>query len=215
MATKKEAIVGLREARKFTRDLQEDSKQLTKSLLSLAARAHEGMKRGVPEAMDMTAREWMRYTFKESVAKIYRSMKIYKDLKQLPPSEVVEIAENSEGNAYDLARLPESLRSEKKWVKDAKELPNKEFHEKVVKTLTDRSITPDEPEEWIRFKWPVTVIESAHEMERRVARALGIDIEASPGNIRNVWEQVIQHINSLEDSDIRVNLGAGGLEAAS
>lgn len=212
MATKIETIVGIREARKITTDLQKDAAAVSKTLVSIGIRARKAMKRGVPAALEMTAREWMRYTFKESVAKVYRSISVSEKLKELPEGEICAL---SEGNAYELTRLPEKVRYEPKFLKAAKELPNDKFRKVVVAELTSRSIPEDEATEWLRFKWSVTLIESAHDMEKKVARALGIDIEAKPGTIQTVWEAVIQHINSLTDADIRANLGAGSIEAAS
>jgi len=210
MATKIETIVGIREARKITEQLHKDYAAVSEMEISIVLRVMDAKKRGVPAAMDMTAREWMRSTFSESVSKIYRLMGI---AEKLPEKAITSI--KSEGNRYQLTRLPEKSRSEDKWIKAARDLPNDKFQELVVAELTSRSIPEEEATEWIRFKWPVVVIESAHEMEQRVARALGIDIEAKPGNIQTVWEGVIQHVNSLTDADIRANIGAGGLKAAS
>lgn len=99
----------------------------------------------VPEALGLKATEWMKDCFGDSWLKVYRAHKAVAALPGIPQSKLEKI---SEGNAYQLARLPAKTRKDSAWIDKAIKLPNEDFKEVVEKQREKKGVKRDPMVKW-------------------------------------------------------------------
>ena len=86
----------------------------------------------IPEALGRSFSAWAQELFGEAWLRYRRAFLAVKALKGVPETQLIKI---SEGNAYEMRRVPEKLRVSPEWVKKAIDMNNFAF-----KTATDKFI---------------------------------------------------------------------------
>lgn len=162
----------------------------------------------IPEALGVTAQDWLISVFGASYAKIKRALRIEASLRRLPDAEVKQL---TEGAAYDLTRLPEKERTAPEWVSKAKALASAEFHHAVDTRLAKIRGDAEPPEPFIVFRvsLPKGVYDELKAAESKVAGMLEEDIEEPRGRIAT-WQAVANLINTTDVQIIKQETVGGG-----
>jgi hypothetical protein len=103
-----------------------------------------------------------------------------------------------------LTYLPEKDRKSDEWIEKAATLPTKDFKCVVKAAVEKKTGLPQEGFRTWSIALPEAVYESMREAERKLARSLGIDIEAKPGSRILVWEAFSQWILQTDDDTIKI-----------
>jgi hypothetical protein len=112
------------EARKRTTSVKEMFVTMGKLWWELGGEVKACIDDFVPEALGQKATEWMKDCFGDAWLKVYRAHRAVAALPAVPKAKLEKI---SEGNAYQLARLPKQVRQKSEWIEKAIKLPNEEF----------------------------------------------------------------------------------------
>jgi hypothetical protein len=112
------------EARKRTVSVKKMFQTIGKLWWELGAEVKACIDDFVPEALGQKATEWMKDCFGDTWLKVYRAHRAVAALPAVPKAKLEKI---SEGNAYQLARLPKQVRQKSEWIEKAIKLPNEEF----------------------------------------------------------------------------------------
>jgi hypothetical protein len=118
------------EARTRTAKVKETFATMGKLWWELGAEVKACIDDFVPEALGRKATEWMKECFGDAWLKVYRAHRAIAALPGVPKAKLEKI---SEGNAYQLARLPAQARRLPVWIDRAIKLPNEEFKAAVDK----------------------------------------------------------------------------------
>lgn len=196
-----------REAKALTESVQTIFKSMGAAWFELGRIVSDCLDRQVPHAYglavqgkSMNAADWMELCFPSSVPKIYRALRIAKVLKGLPDSQVQKL---SEGNAYNLTRLPEKLRTDEKWIERAVELGNEEFSDAVDEALGGKATGTKDKYVTMFPKMPEALEELFDYTEKKLAAVLELDIENKPGLKPLVWERAVTLLFNTGDNVLR------------
>lgn len=196
-----------REAKALTASVQTIFKSMGAAWFELGRIVSDCLDRQVPHAYGlavqgkaMNAADWMELCFPSSVPKIYRALRIAKVLKALPESQVQKL---SEGNAYNLTRLPEKLRTDEKWIERAVELGNEEFSDAVDEALGGKASGAKDKYVTMFPKMPEALQELFDGTEEKLARVLELDIATKPGLKPILWERAITLLFQTGDNVLR------------
>lgn len=189
------------EAQERTKSLKRDYRALETGWMNLGRDARIALDRHVPEALGMGAQDWLVSVFGESIAKIKRALRIEAGLRTLPDAEVKQL---SEGNAYNLTRLPEKERTAPEMVAKAKALAKDQFQHVVDTRLANLRGQADAPEQFITFRvsLPKSVYEELKEAEEKMAEAMEVDLERPSGRI-TTWKGIANLINTTPIERVR------------
>lgn len=130
----------LKEAQSRTKKVRETFATMGKLWWELGAEVKACIDDYVPEALGKKATEWMKECFGDSWLKIYRAHRAIAALPKVPKEKLEKI---SEGNAYQLARLPAKVRVSPEWIDKAVKLPNEKFKEVVEKQREKKGVKRD------------------------------------------------------------------------
>lgn len=133
------------EARHRTESVKQTFATMGKLWWELGAEVKSCIDDFVPEALGRKATEWMKDCFGDAWLKVYRAHRAIAALPGIPKSKLEKI---SEGNAYQLARLPANIRKKPDWVEKAIKLPNDEFKEVVEKQREKKGVKRDPMVKW-------------------------------------------------------------------
>lgn len=206
-----------REARALTESVRDKFKLLGSAWFDLGREVSNCLDRQVPHAYGLAAQgksmnvaEWLELCFPQSVPKIYRALRIAKALKTLPEERVKLL---TEGNAYNLTRLPEKLRTDEEWLDRAVELDNEEFSQAVDEVLEKKGHAPKEQYVTMFPKMPANFGELFEDAEKKIAFVLELDIAAKPGLKSIVWERAVTLLFQTGDNVLREAFIGGEGEA--
>jgi hypothetical protein len=146
---------------------------------------------------------WMTARLGESISNAYSALRSVKALDGVPEKKLMQIGER---NAHALTYLPFNERKTTKWIGKAIALPTKEFKQEVQMAIEQKTGLSRERLKTFSIALPEAVYDGMHAMERKVARALSIDIEKVPGNKIQVWEALVQSVLQTEDEALRVQI---------
>lgn len=196
-----------REAKAATERVRAKFQSLGSAWFELGREVADCLDRQVPHAYglasqgkSMNAADWMELCFPNSVPKIYRALRIAKVLKALPEDRVKLL---TEGNAYNLTRLPEKMRTDEEWLDRAVELPNEQFSQAVDEVLEKKGHAPKEQYVTMFPKMPENFAELFDEAEKKIAGVLELDIATKPGLKSIVWERAVTLLFQTGDNVLR------------
>lgn len=196
-----------REARALTESVRDKFKMLGSAWFDLGREVSNCLDRQVPHAYGLAAQgksmnvaEWLELCFPQSVPKIYRALRIAKALKALPEERVKLL---TEGNAYNLTRLPDKLRTDEEWLDRAVELDNEEFSQAVDEVLEVKGHPAKEKYLTMFPKLPETLQELFDDTETKLASVLELDIQTRPGLKSILWERAITLLFQTGDNVLR------------
>lgn len=199
-----------RDARAVTEALRERFKKLGGAWFELGRDVKDCLDRQVPRAYGlattgtaMNVADWMEVCFESSVPKIYRALRIARALEKVPEDRMKLLPE---GNAFNLARLPESLRISTEWVDLAIIAPGDQFEEAVDGALEAKG--GPKKDKWLALfpKLPETLKELYSETEKKLAEAMDLDIELHPERRFQIWERVIAMLFQTGEENLRAAL---------
>lgn len=200
MATEKEARVA-------TDALREKFKKLGGAWFELGREVKSCMERQVPRAYGlattgkaMNVADWMEICFPASVPKIYRALRIAKGLEKVPEERMKLL---SEGNAFNLTRLPEELRLSQEWIDLAIVAPTEQFEEAVDGALEAKGAPKKEKWAVLFPKLPGTLKELYDATEKKLAEAMDLDLELHPEWRFQIWERVIAMLFQTGEATLR------------
>jgi hypothetical protein len=194
-ASKKEAV-------ELSADVQARVKSIEKSWWGLARLVDICLKRHVPAALGMNAKQWMEKYLEGSLSDAFRKLRIFRSLAGAPDEKIQEMPER---NAYELCRLPEAQRKSPEWVDQATKLPVAQFKDRVDEALEKRGIAREKFGDFY-LKAPVDVIEELQAAEAKVAKILSLDIETRPGLRIQVWSAIAALVNTTEEKALLVEM---------
>jgi hypothetical protein len=177
-------------------------KSIEKSWWGLARVVDTCLKRHVPAALGMNAKQWMEKYLEGSLSDAFRKLRIFRALAGVPDDKIEEMPER---NAYELCRLPEAQRKSLEWVDQATKLPVAQFRERVVEALEKRGISQDKFGDFY-LRAPVDVIEELRGAEAKVAKILSLDIETRPELRIQVWSAIAALVNTTEEKALLVEM---------
>src|SRR5690348_10307622 len=117
------------QAKRMTAEVRKEWKILETGWLRLGRLVDKCLKERVPEALGLTAHQWMEKNLPGSTSKAWRALRIVRAFEGVPDEKLAQV---SEGNAYALTRLPEKERKSKEWVEKAATESNEDFREDVA-----------------------------------------------------------------------------------
>lgn len=198
-----------REAKEVTETLREKFKKLGGAWFELGREVKSCMERQVPRSYGlaingkpMNVADWMELCFPSSVPKIYRAFRIAKGLEKAPEDRVKLM---TEGNAWNLTRLPENLRLSKEWIDLAIVAPTEQFAEAVDGALEAKGGAPKEKWAVLFPKLPSTkeFKELFDATEKKLAEAMDLDIELHPEKRFQVWERTLVMLFQTGENALR------------
>src|SRR6267378_1164721 len=130
----------LEEANKRTKEVKEKFAVMGKLWWELGAEVKACIDDYIPEALGKKATEWMKECFGDSWLRVYRA---HRAIAALPGVSKEKLEKISEGNAYQLARLPENIRKSEEWIDKAGKLENEKFKEAVEKQREKKGVKKD------------------------------------------------------------------------
>lgn len=195
---KRKAHATKAEAASLTLEVSKTWQQMEKAWFRLGRLVDLCIERCVPQALGMNAHSWMEKYLPGSTAKVWRALRIHRALKGIPEKKLEQL---TEGNAYDLSRLPEKERKSEKWVSRAIELPNEKFQEEVSSVLERKGV---QREEFVtlRISLPREVYDQVEQCVQKVARICELDIETVPGRRIMIWEYIAGIINGVSEETL-------------
>jgi hypothetical protein len=155
------------------------------------------------EALGLGMHAWMTARFGNNLSSAYSALKSVRALHGIPQEKLQQIGER---NAHALTRLPERLRKSNEWIEKAATFPTKEFKQEVQIALEQKTGLRTERFKTFSIALPEAVYEAMLEVEKKVARALVIDIESTPGNRILVWEALSQSILQTDENMLKVQI---------
>jgi hypothetical protein len=194
-ASKKEAL-------ELSADVQARVKFIEKTWWGLARLVDTCLKRHVPAALGMTAKQWMDKYLEGSLSDAFRKLRIFRGLAGVPDEKIYEMPER---NAYELCRLPEAQRKSPEWVDQAAKLPVAQFKDRVDEALEKKGIARDKFGDFY-LRAPVDVIEELQAAEAKIAKILSLDIETRPGLRIQVWSAIAALVNTTEEKALLVEM---------
>lgn len=193
--------VNKHEAQAATEAILAIFKKMRTDWYELGVRVKDGIDRQVPIALGMNAMDWMRGMFGEKLSKVHRSLRIARALERMDQG-VVRLL--TEGNAYQLTRLPESMRTSEEWVGKARGLENKEFEEAVQDALEAKGHPKRERFTHQFPRMPITFTPLLQEVEKKLAGIMDLDLELKGDEVRfQVWERVSLMIFNAPEGVLR------------
>jgi len=106
-------------------------------------------------------------------------------------------------NAHMLTYLPPKQRTSQEWIERAATLPTKEFKQEIQIELDKKTGMPPERFKTFSIALPEMVYQNMCDAEKKMARSIEIDIEATPGNRILVWEAFTQWILLTDEQTIK------------
>lgn len=191
-----------REAREATEAIRTLADSVGLSYWKLGAAVREGIQRQYAKALGVNVKEWMLTCVNgkgNSIAKIYRAIKI---VSALPNLAAEDLAKLSEGNAYALTQLPQSKRESAEWIEKAKTLETAQFKAEVDKAL-GRST---EKEEWYQpwARLPLTTQVIYDELIKKLGEEVfQVDLEREPQKLVMITEMVIVMLHQTPAEALR------------
>jgi hypothetical protein len=149
---------------------------------------------------------WMNARLGESASSAFSALRSVRYLEGVPEEQLKRIGER---NANALTYLPVKERKNKEWIEKAATLPIKEFKQEVQIELARKSGMAPERFKTFSIALPELVYQSMCEAEKKIARALQIDIEDRPGNRILVWEAFAQWILLTDEQTIKTQTEGG------
>ena len=166
----------------------------------LGVEVDKAIRRGEHTALGLTFDEWAVQTFGDSGKKLERAIRSTRALAGLPAAK---LAVMTEGNAWELSRLPEKTRKSPEWVENAVVLPNDTFKKEVDQALQKKQTEPREIFKTWRVSLPEAVYEMVVEAERKAAAAMQLDIVEKPARRLLVWERFAKLILDSSEAQLR------------
>lgn len=163
------------EARKRTAAVTEKFATMGKLWWELGAEVKACIDDFVPEALGRKATEWMKDCFGDAWLKVYRAHRAIEALPGVPKAKLEKI---SEGNAYQLARLPAKIRKESVWIDKAIKLPNDEFREVVDKQREKKGVKRDPMVKWKEIFGIASVPKTLAELMKHALKLAGENSDA-------------------------------------
>jgi hypothetical protein len=200
------------EAKKRTTHVLEVFQTMGKLWWELGAEVKSCIDDFVPQALGKNATEWMKECFGDSWLKIYRAHRAISALPGVPKEKLEKI---SEGNAYQLARLPEKTRKSPETIEKAIKLSNEEFKEVVEKAREKKGIKRDPMVKFSEIfgcnSVPRTLAETMKQALEQAAKAERADLETKEGRITAIEcvfsEFLTSQANEEEQSAAQEEIG--------
>jgi hypothetical protein len=174
----------LEEAKKRTAEVKEKFAVMGKLWWELGAEVKKCIDDFVPEALGRKATEWMKDCFGDSWLKIYRA---HRAISALPGVAKEKLEKISEGNAYQLARLPEKIRKADEWLDKAAKLNNEVFKEIVEKQREKKGIKRDPMVKFMEIfgcnSVPKTLAATMKQALKLAGEAEQVDMDTKEGRI--------------------------------
>jgi hypothetical protein len=172
------------EARSRTAKVKETFATMGKLWWELGAEVKACIDDFVPEALGRKATEWMKDCFGDAWLKVYRAHRAIAALPGVPKAKLEKI---SEGNAYQLARLPAQARKLPVWIDRAIKLPNEEFKVAVDKVRASKGEKRDPMVKWSEIfriaSVPKTLAELMKHALKIAGKAENVDLDTKEGRI--------------------------------
>jgi Glu-tRNA(Gln) amidotransferase subunit E-like FAD-binding protein len=193
------------EAEKETAALRKQYRGLEAGWFALGRRVALDVERHIPQAMGMNLTDWLEKTFDASAAKVFRALRAAKALKGVPEKTLKAMPE---GNAVQLARLPEKERKSKEWVDRAVSITVPEVKQAVDEFMEKK--TGQKKTKWKTFRvsLPDDVYDLLLEAEAKIARVIGVDVSDKSEHLIDarikVWEAIASLISLTDESQLKV-----------
>ena len=146
-------------------------------------------------------RAWMNARLGKSTSSAFSALRSIRAPEGVPEEKLRHIGER---NANALTYLPVKERRSEEWIQKATTLPTKEFKQEVQIALQKKTGMAPERFKTFSIALPEPVYENMCAAERKLARALQLDIEDTPGNRIQVWEALTQWILLTDEETIQV-----------
>jgi hypothetical protein len=194
------------QARTRTAKVKETFATMGKLWWELGAEVKSCIDDFVPEALGRKATEWMKECFGDAWLKVYRAHRAIAALPGIPKAKLEKI---SEGNAYQLARLPANVRKDSAWIEKAIKLPNEEFKEVVEKLLEKKGVKRDPMVKWKEIFRIASVPKTLAVVMKQALELAGkngdFDLDTKEGRINAVELIFSEFVTSqAQPEDVRV-----------
>jgi hypothetical protein len=167
----------------------------------------DSLDKRVPAALGLTAQRWLEKTLPGGTSKLWRALRVARELKGVPEQRLRRL---TEGNAWNLARLPESMRKSPGWIARATDMPNKDFAEEVKRTLVKNGIPgADEPFATLTVRLPQAVYDRWEAAVEKIARIFELDIEGTPGLRIQVYERLAELVHGISEEALKNAIEGG------
>ena len=194
-ASKKEAI-------DLSNEVQEGVNALERKWWHIGRLVDVCLKRHVPRALGLTAKQWMEKYLEGSLSDAFRKMRVIRSLEGVPEEKLHAM---KQANAQQLCRLPEAERKSEEWVELAASAPIGEFKEKVEKRLDERHI-PRENFGEFHLEAPAGIIEQMEAAEKKVAAMLGLNTFVETGWRIQAWEAIASMVNNTAEEHLKIEI---------
>ena len=157
---------------------------------------------GAFEALGLSMDAWMTSRLGHSLSSAFSALRSVQALNGVPEEKLQQIGER---NANALTYLPEKQRKSEEWLEKAASLPTKEFKQEVQIAIQHKTGLTRERFKTFSIVLPEAVYASMCEAEKKLARALGLDIEQKTGNRISVWEAWSQWVLQTDEETIKTH----------
>jgi len=175
------------QARTRTASVKEKFATMGKLWWQLGAEVKACIDDYVPEALGKNATEWMKECFGDAWLKVYRA---HRAVAALPGVAEKTLEKISEGNAYQLARLPKPERKKPEWINRAIALPNEKFRDAVDKLREKKGVKRDPMVKWRDIFGIVSVPKTLAELMKHALELAGKqeqqDMDTKEGRINAI-----------------------------
>ena len=135
----------------------------------------------VPEALHLTAHDWMKQCFRESVSKIRRAILRTRQLRFMSVEQRKQL---NEGKAYEFARLvryrpaiPQEDALIAVWLETARSTSNADFKKAVDLALGAKGIPPEEQRVRVHLSLTVSMFALWNQALEKAARVHELDLD--------------------------------------
>ena len=191
-----------KEARELSQEVQEGMNALERKWWHVGRLIDACMKRHVPRALGLTAKQWMEKYLEGSLSDAFRKMRVIRGLAGVPEEKINSL---KQANATQLLRLPEAERKSEEWLDRAAKEPISEFKERVDKRLEERGI-PREKFRDFYLKAPVGVIGQMEAAEKKIAAMLGLNTFVDSGWRIPAWEAIAVMVNTTPEEKLQIEM---------
>lgn len=188
------------EAASLTRKVKAYWRKMETSWSALGRLVDQCLKKRVPEALGLTAEQWMEQTIPGSSRRAWRALRSIRALQGVPEEKLSQI---TEGNAQALTRLPEKERKDPAWINKAVNLPNEDFKEEV-ETLREKK-TGIRRQEFItvHLSMPREVFDKWEAAVQKMARVCCIDLLGNEGRRLLVYERIAALVDGISEEALK------------
>ncbi|MFZ0736804.1 MAG: hypothetical protein WAM96_06890 [Candidatus Acidiferrales bacterium] len=189
------------EAEAWDSRLQERYSTFQAEYWEFIADLREGSEQSYPQLLGFTdIRQFIEARFSGSTATIYRRMS---EFKKLQPISIEDLKLIPEGNAYQLTRLPEKMRTSNGWLRDARINPTSHFKRMVDTVLAENGVPAEDRTVLVCFRMPEPLFEKCQEVYAKLCRIL----DENPDVSRNVIiEAVVATLLSEDEASLKASI---------